>query len=45
MGTFNPAKNSSSALASIYEETKWQILIDGKPIDRLVSFEMSEKVQ
>jgi hypothetical protein len=34
---------SADALDSIYEETKWQILIDGKPIQRLVSFDLLEK--
>ena len=31
---------SAAAQESIYEATRWQILIDGKPIQRLVSFDM-----
>ena len=34
---------SAAAQESIYEATRWQILIDGKPILRLVSFDMTEK--
>jgi hypothetical protein len=34
---------SAQALESVYEATKWQILIDGKPIQRLVSFDLIEQ--
>ena len=41
---FRPDPTQSvDALDSVYEATKWQILIDGKPILRVVSFEMVEK--
>ena len=32
---------SAAALESIYEQVVWQILVDGKPIQRLVSFDLS----
>jgi uncharacterized protein involved in type VI secretion and phage assembly len=44
------SKNSSSgegllstALENIYEQVQWQILIDGRPIKRIVSFELAQK--
>jgi hypothetical protein len=43
MHTFNQTNSSAAALDSIYEATKWQILVDGKPILRVVSFDLLEK--
>jgi len=44
MHTLTQAKSPSAhALDNTYEATKWQILIDGKPIQRLVCFELIEK--
>jgi uncharacterized protein involved in type VI secretion and phage assembly len=37
-----PEDVSTEALESIYEQTQWKILIDGKPISRIVSFELKQ---
>ena len=44
MNNFNQSHSpSAAAQESIYEATKWQILVDGKPILRVVSFDLLEK--
>jgi uncharacterized protein involved in type VI secretion and phage assembly len=37
-----PVEETATAVSAVYEQPVWQILIDGKPIKRLVSFTLSE---
>ncbi len=39
-----PQEVSTQALESIYEQVQWEILLDGKPIQRIFSFELFQSM-